>query len=210
MLELRNDQVHALTAAVRAGYADAVLGDLLRQGLEAERESWIDQAELQSPWALLRAVRRRRAEIRCGEEVLDVTVHVPESVADGFERARVIASRKAGRVLDRSQTFEAVVDHYLDSFDPLRKEDGTRRVGPDLTRQGGLHTNDWHVAHMISPKNVVPSSVMPSYEDPEQEPPKYPDCRTYPRILSMPAEPQMRRAIRMRLLVISKRFSASG
>lgn len=40
---------------------------------------------------------------------------------------------------------------------------GTRRVGPDLTRQGGLHTNDWHVAHMIDPKSVVPASVMPSY-----------------------------------------------
>jgi len=40
---------------------------------------------------------------------------------------------------------------------------GTRRVGPDLTREGGLRTNDWHVAHMIDPKNVVPSSVMPRY-----------------------------------------------
>jgi cytochrome c oxidase cbb3-type subunit 2 len=40
---------------------------------------------------------------------------------------------------------------------------GTRRVGPDLTRQGGTHTNDWHVAHFANPKDVVPSSVMPSY-----------------------------------------------
>ena len=40
---------------------------------------------------------------------------------------------------------------------------GTRRVGPDLTREGGLRTNDWHVAHFMEPKNVTPGSVMPSY-----------------------------------------------
>lgn len=40
---------------------------------------------------------------------------------------------------------------------------GTRRVGPDLTREGGKRSNDWHIAHLIRPKNVVPSSVMPDY-----------------------------------------------
>ena len=40
---------------------------------------------------------------------------------------------------------------------------GTRRVGPDLTREGGKRPNDWHVAHFIQPKNVTPGSVMPSY-----------------------------------------------
>lgn len=40
---------------------------------------------------------------------------------------------------------------------------GTRRVGPDLSREGGLRSNDWHIAHMINPKDVVPTSVMPSY-----------------------------------------------
>lgn len=40
---------------------------------------------------------------------------------------------------------------------------GTRRVGPDLTREGGKRSNDWHIAHLIKPKNVVPSSVMPNY-----------------------------------------------
>lgn len=40
---------------------------------------------------------------------------------------------------------------------------GTRRVGPDLTREGGQRSNDWHVAHFLEPKDVVPSSVMPSY-----------------------------------------------
>ncbi len=40
---------------------------------------------------------------------------------------------------------------------------GTRRVGPDLSREHGKHTNDWHIAHFMNPKNVVPASVMPSY-----------------------------------------------
>ena len=40
---------------------------------------------------------------------------------------------------------------------------GTRRVGPDLGREHGKRTNDWHIAHLIEPKNVVPTSVMPSY-----------------------------------------------
>ncbi len=40
---------------------------------------------------------------------------------------------------------------------------GTRRVGPDLAREKGKRTNDWHIAHFIQPKNVVPKSVMPAY-----------------------------------------------
>lgn len=40
---------------------------------------------------------------------------------------------------------------------------GTRRVGPDLSRQGGTRTNDWHIAHFYAPTSVVASSVMPNY-----------------------------------------------
>lgn len=40
---------------------------------------------------------------------------------------------------------------------------GTRRIGPDLIRQGGRHSNDWHVAHFFKPVNVSPTSVMPDY-----------------------------------------------
>ncbi|MFT4538398.1 MAG: cytochrome c oxidase cbb3-type subunit 2 [Planctomycetota bacterium] len=40
---------------------------------------------------------------------------------------------------------------------------GTRRVGPDLATSAGRHTNDWQIAHLINPKNLVPDSVMPSY-----------------------------------------------
>ena len=41
---------------------------------------------------------------------------------------------------------------------------GTRRVGPDLIREGGRKSNDWHLAHFYKPTSVVPVSVMPSYK----------------------------------------------
>jgi cytochrome c oxidase cbb3-type subunit II len=40
---------------------------------------------------------------------------------------------------------------------------GTRRVGPDLTNEGGLRSNDWHVAHLHDPRSTSPGSVMPAY-----------------------------------------------
>jgi hypothetical protein len=40
---------------------------------------------------------------------------------------------------------------------------GTRRIGPDLIRRGGRHSNDWHVAHFYHPPDVAPLSVMPDY-----------------------------------------------
>ena len=40
---------------------------------------------------------------------------------------------------------------------------GTRRIGPDLARQGGTHTQDWHFAHLFSPRAIAPDSVMPAY-----------------------------------------------
>lgn len=40
---------------------------------------------------------------------------------------------------------------------------GTRRVGPDLTREHGKRTNDWHAAHFWEPRYTSPISVMPSY-----------------------------------------------
>ena len=46
------------------------------------------------------------------------------------------------------------------NFPPLW---GTRRVGPDLIRQNGKHSNDWHVAHFWNPPDVSPTSVMPRY-----------------------------------------------
>src|SRR5262245_45319548 len=40
---------------------------------------------------------------------------------------------------------------------------GSKRTGPDLARIGGKYSDEWHVAHLINPRDVVPPSIMPSY-----------------------------------------------
>ncbi len=40
---------------------------------------------------------------------------------------------------------------------------GSKRNGPDLARVGGKYSDEWHVAHLINPRNVVPESIMPGY-----------------------------------------------
>lgn len=40
---------------------------------------------------------------------------------------------------------------------------GTRRVGPDLSREGGRRGNDWHAVHFFSPTTVSTGSPMPKY-----------------------------------------------
>ncbi len=40
---------------------------------------------------------------------------------------------------------------------------GSKRTGPDLARVGGRYSDEWHVQHMIEPRDVVPESIMPSY-----------------------------------------------
>lgn len=40
---------------------------------------------------------------------------------------------------------------------------GSKRTGPDLARVGGKYSDEWHRAHMASPRSLVPESVMPGY-----------------------------------------------
>ena len=40
---------------------------------------------------------------------------------------------------------------------------GSKRTGPDLARVGGRYSDDWHRAHLINPRDVVPESIMPAY-----------------------------------------------
>jgi hypothetical protein len=40
---------------------------------------------------------------------------------------------------------------------------GTRRVGPDLSREGARRSNDWHAAHFFKPVSLAEESVMPDY-----------------------------------------------
>jgi cytochrome c oxidase cbb3-type subunit 2 len=40
---------------------------------------------------------------------------------------------------------------------------GSKRTGPDLARVGGRYSDEWHRAHLMDPRAVVPESVMPPY-----------------------------------------------
>jgi cytochrome c oxidase cbb3-type subunit 2 len=40
---------------------------------------------------------------------------------------------------------------------------GSKRTGPDIARVGGKYSDEWHVAHLINPRDVVPESIMPAY-----------------------------------------------
>jgi cytochrome c oxidase cbb3-type subunit 2 len=53
---------------------------------------------------------------------------------------------------------------------------GSKRTGPDLARVGGKYSNDWHVAHMVDPRAVVPESIMPAYPFLAERPLDYADA----------------------------------
>jgi cytochrome c oxidase cbb3-type subunit II len=50
---------------------------------------------------------------------------------------------------------ESVYDHPF--------QFGSKRTGPDLARVGGRYTDEWHRAHLVNPRDVVPESNMPTY-----------------------------------------------
>jgi cytochrome c oxidase cbb3-type subunit I/II len=55
-----------------------------------------------------------------------------------------------------SKPGESVYDHPF--------QWGSRRIGPDLAREGGLRSSQWHWTHFEEPQAVSEGSVMPSYE----------------------------------------------
>ena len=40
---------------------------------------------------------------------------------------------------------------------------GSRRIGPDLAREGGKYSDIWHYRHMEDPRSITPRSIMPAY-----------------------------------------------
>jgi len=40
---------------------------------------------------------------------------------------------------------------------------GQHRNGPDLSQEGGVHPDDWHLAHFYNPRFVNPKSIMPQF-----------------------------------------------
>jgi len=41
---------------------------------------------------------------------------------------------------------------------------GSKRIGPDLAREGGKRPSSWHYDHMSDPRRVSPGSIMPPYD----------------------------------------------
>jgi hypothetical protein len=85
---------------------------------------------------IARIVRRRVAERREGGPVVEVTVHLGGKDRDNLERARVVASRKANRMLNQSETVATALKTYLDVNDPRCVTPGTRRM-PDTRGRPG-------------------------------------------------------------------------
>ena len=40
---------------------------------------------------------------------------------------------------------------------------GSKRTGPDLARVGARYSDEWHITHLINPRDVVPESNMPGF-----------------------------------------------
>src|SRR3546814_20082903 len=40
---------------------------------------------------------------------------------------------------------------------------GSKRTGPDLARVRGRYSDEWHKAHLIDPRSVVPESIITPY-----------------------------------------------
>ena len=97
-----------------------------------EGEDWLDGAVRMPTSDFRKKVEKRLAEVAEGGPVAHVGFWISSATRRRFERARDIASRKAGRRLTRPETFGTLVDDYLRHHDPLegspRPERRTRRA----------------------------------------------------------------------------------
>ncbi|WP_029010730.1 cytochrome-c oxidase, cbb3-type subunit II [Azospirillum halopraeferens] len=62
---------------------------------------------------------------------------------------------------------------------------GSKRTGPDLARVGGKYSDEWHVAHLVDPRAVVPESIMPGYAWMKDRPLKADDIADHLRALTV-------------------------
>jgi cbb3-type cytochrome c oxidase subunit II len=64
----------------------------------------------------------------------------------------VASFRTVGRVAQAG-------DYYFQQTPML----GSERTGPDLSQEGGAHTDEWHLAHFYNPRYTSPKSIMPGF-----------------------------------------------
>jgi len=110
--------------------AAAIVGRALSNAaLLKAGDDWVGWATTSSVKELNKLLRRRMEEARMEQSPVTMTLFVTPKGREDFDRARTIASRKKRRLLTDGETLETVVDHYLDSFDPERKNARARRAG---------------------------------------------------------------------------------
>jgi hypothetical protein len=117
-------------AALRPIYEDPAL-------LRAD-DDWLSWAETWSARDIEREVRRREREAESGEKVMTFSALLTASAWEKFDRAWVLACRKAKEQLSRGRAVEALTDHYLKCFDPDLKTPGKRRT-PDTEDHPGRY-----------------------------------------------------------------------
>ncbi|WP_289042550.1 cytochrome-c oxidase, cbb3-type subunit II [uncultured Aliiroseovarius sp.] len=105
---------------------------------------------------------------------IDETVELPDDLRPHtpLELAGREIYMREGCYACHSQMVRSLADE-LDRYGPysLASESaydhpmlwGSKRTGPDIARLGEKYSDDWHVAHLINPRSVVPASIMPSY-----------------------------------------------
>lgn len=122
----------SIEAAVALG---RVLGNsaLLRDG-----DDWLGWAEQWSTRELEIKIRERAVEVESGEPASTMTAVLTASGQIKFDNAHRVACRKEKRALSEGQTIEILADHYLDSFDPMRREPRARQT-PSTEGQPGRH-----------------------------------------------------------------------
>jgi hypothetical protein len=137
--------------------AAVLLKVFTRPELKRKGDDWLGWAEEGSTHDLETRIRERAVEVESGEPASTLTATLTASAHLKFERAQQVASGKEKRLLTEGQTIEVLADHYLDSFDPMRKEPRSRRM-PSTEGQPGRHVPA-EVAREVHARNRGKCSV---------------------------------------------------
>jgi hypothetical protein len=108
---------------------------LSNPALQRPGDDWLAlgtaSAQNRDPIKTIRRLLRKREEEAAQKKItVPITLEVTDEVRDVFERARILASRKANQTLTPGQTLGVVSTFYVQHNDPLEVKPGTRRMGP--------------------------------------------------------------------------------
>src|SRR5215469_7503944 len=101
------------------------------------------------------------------EDVSDMRLYTPLEVAgrniyirEGCYACHSQMIRTLRDEVDRYGPYSLAVESKYDH--PMLW--ASKRTGPDLARIGEKYSDQWHVAHLNNPRDVVPVSVMPAFD----------------------------------------------